>query len=96
MKNAFRCTLSALALVALGGCASSSSGDSTIGYYWQSFRGHMGIMGAAKPVQDWIDDTSQKPALRERLPTEARGCSCICPDCVAAAHRAAACGTATP
>ena len=67
MKNAFRCTLSALALVALGGCASSSSGDSTIGYYWQSFRGHMGIMGAAKPVQDWIDDTSQKPALRERL-----------------------------
>ena len=67
MKNAFRCTLSALALLALGGCASSSSGDSTIGYYWQSFRGHMGIMGAAKPVQDWIDDASQKPALRERL-----------------------------
>ncbi|QIL70344.1 aminopeptidase [Diaphorobacter sp. HDW4B] len=66
MKNAFRYTLSALALVALSGCA-SSSGDSTIGYYWQSLRGHMGIMGSAKPLQDWIDDASQKPALRERL-----------------------------
>ncbi|MPM21497.1 hypothetical protein SDC9_67941 [bioreactor metagenome] len=49
----------------LAGCA--SSGDGTIGYYWQSFRGHMDLMSAARPVQDWIDDASLQPALRERL-----------------------------
>lgn len=68
MKKAFRSAPSLLTLVTLitlGGCA--SSGDSTVGYYWQSFRGHMGLMGAAKPVQDWIGDESLKPALRERL-----------------------------
>ena len=57
------------ASLALSGCASSStsSDDSTIGYYWQSLRGHLGLMTAAKPVQDWIDDPSIQPALRERL-----------------------------
>ncbi|QIL81984.1 aminopeptidase [Diaphorobacter sp. HDW4A] len=66
MQKSFPLVLSLFAALALGGCA-SSSGDSTLGYYWQSFRGHMGIMGAAKPVQDWINDPSLKPALRERL-----------------------------
>ncbi|MBF5002792.1 aminopeptidase [Diaphorobacter caeni] len=66
MKKSVLWVLSLLAASALGGCASSSD-DSTVGYYWQSFRGHMGIMGAAKPVQDWIDDPSLKPALRDRL-----------------------------
>lgn len=52
-------------LASLGGCA--SSGDSTIGYYWQSMRGHLSLMGAARPLQDWIDDPRAQPALRERL-----------------------------
>ena len=49
----------------LSGCA--SSGDSTVGYYWQSLRGHMALMNAGKPVQDWIEDPGTQPALRERL-----------------------------
>lgn len=54
-----------LLALALSGCA--SSGDSTLGYYWQSFRGHMALMGAARPVKDWIDDPALQPALRDRL-----------------------------
>ncbi|QNP50079.1 aminopeptidase [Diaphorobacter aerolatus] len=65
MKKALRLASSVLTVLALGACA--SSGDSIIGYYWQSFRGHMDLMGSARPLNDWINDTSQKPALRERL-----------------------------
>lgn len=38
----------------------------------------------------WCMTVSVPEALRERLPTQARGRSCICPGCVAAAHREAA------
>lgn len=54
------------ATVALCGCASTME-DSTLGYYWQSFRGHMSLMNSAKPIDDWIGDPALKPALRERL-----------------------------
>lgn len=40
----------------------------------------------------WCMTVQVPPALRERLPAEARGRSCICPNCVTAAHRAKAAG----
>ncbi len=49
---------------ALSGCASPGTG---VGYYWQSVSGHLQIMQAARPLQDWIDDTQTPPALRHRL-----------------------------
>ena len=54
--------LTALAgvIVALGGCAS-------MGYYWQGFQGQMGILNAARPIDDWLTDESTSPALRQRL-----------------------------
>jgi predicted aminopeptidase len=48
----------------LSGCASTASG---VGYYWQSVSGHLKLMNAAKPVDDWLADTATPEALRQRL-----------------------------
>jgi predicted aminopeptidase len=53
----------ALTLIGLSGCASTDTG---LGYYWQSVRGHMGVLQAARPVDDWLAD----PAVSERLKTK--------------------------
>ncbi len=50
----------ALAAVSLSGCAN-------IGYYWQSVTGHVAVMNAAKPVQDWLGDASTPEATKRRL-----------------------------
>ena len=56
----------ALALAALlgAGCASNTTG---VGYYWQSVTGHLQLMQAARPVDDWLADEAAPPALKERL-----------------------------
>ena len=55
----------ALACAALlSGCASTTS---SLGYYWQSVRGHMALMHAAEPIDQWIARGDISPALRERL-----------------------------
>ncbi len=58
--------LLALALVAwLGaGCASNTTG---VGYYWQSVTGHLQLMQAARPVDDWLADEATSPTLKARL-----------------------------
>jgi predicted aminopeptidase len=48
------------ATLCLGGCTN-------LGYYWQSVSGHLGIMGAARPVRELVAETSLSPRLRERL-----------------------------
>lgn len=48
----------------LSGCASTDAGP---GYYWQSVTGHLKLMHAARPVQDWLDDPATPPALQEKL-----------------------------
>ncbi|MDP1687037.1 aminopeptidase [Hydrogenophaga sp.] len=55
----------ALALAALlgAGCA----GTTGVGYYWQSVTGHLQLMQAARPVDDWLADASAPAALKERL-----------------------------
>jgi len=56
-----RCALvSALLLVLLGGCADTR-------YYWQAVHGHLQLMQAARPVDDWLQEASTAPALAERL-----------------------------
>jgi predicted aminopeptidase len=52
--------------------ALSVAGCDTLAYYRQAIGGHLDIMAAARPVEDWIADPSTEPALRERLNT-ARG-----------------------
>ena len=51
-----------LAPLLLVGCAQTS-----LGYYWQSFSGHVALLQAAQPVQDWIDRPTTAPKLRQRL-----------------------------
>ncbi|WP_457422636.1 aminopeptidase [Roseateles sp. P5_E7] len=48
------------ALLGLGGC-------SAVGHWTQAAGGHLGIVRAAKPVQDWLADPATKPDLAERL-----------------------------
>lgn len=52
--------LIALVLMGLGGCADLS-------YYWQSVHGHLTLVRAAKPVQQWVDDAQTTQQLREQL-----------------------------
>ena len=52
--------LIATAIVSLTGCSS-------IGYYWQGFKGQMQIMQAAQPIDSWLADENLSPALHQRL-----------------------------
>lgn len=47
--------------------AVGQAGCSTLGYYWQSARGHLTMLQDARPVQDWLDDPKTPPALRDQL-----------------------------
>lgn len=49
-----------LAALLLSGCAS-------LGYYWQSVSGHLQLLNAARPVDDWLDDAQTPDALKNRL-----------------------------
>lgn len=56
--------VSGLLLGLLAGCAGPTTG---VGYYWQSVSGHLQLMQAARPVQDWIDDPQTPAPLKDRL-----------------------------
>lgn len=53
-----------LLCLALAGCASTTA---SLGYYWQSLRGHVQLMQAAEPIDQWVARPDISPALRERL-----------------------------
>lgn len=55
--------------VLLSGCASPTTG---VGYYWQSVTGHLALMQAARPVDDWVADSATPETLRQRLVTARR------------------------
>ena len=50
----------ALSLLCLTGCAN-------LGYYWQSATGHLKMMNAARPVEEWLADTQAPERLKNRL-----------------------------
>ena len=54
----------AAALLALPGCSSRLTGP---GYYWQSVSGHLALMNAARPLDDWLHDPATPAPLRQRL-----------------------------
>jgi predicted aminopeptidase len=64
--------LAGLALAAvLTGCATSVADDADTvwrpGYLWQSVRGHLGMLQAARPVDTALADPATTPELRRRL-----------------------------
>ncbi|WP_234026768.1 aminopeptidase [Melaminivora suipulveris] len=48
----------------LAGCA---QGGGTLGYYWQSLRGHLDLLHAARPLPEWIAASTTPEPLRQRL-----------------------------
>jgi predicted aminopeptidase len=59
----------ALTLAAAAACAAVLvlPGCSNLGYYWQSATGHLRMMGAARPVDDWLADKETPAQLKARL-----------------------------
>lgn len=60
LAAALRWLLLAVALGTLGGCADTR-------YYWQSVNGHLALMQAARPVDEWLRDPQTPATTRERL-----------------------------
>lgn len=52
--------VAAAAVLCISGCAN-------LGYYWQSASGHIKMLNAARPVDDWLADEQAPPKLKERL-----------------------------
>ncbi len=52
--------VTAAAVLCLSSCAN-------LGYYWQSASGHLKVMTAARPVDDWIADSRSPERLKARL-----------------------------
>lgn len=67
-RRVFWAALLLLAVSVAGGLA----GCSSVGYLAQSVGGHLSLMNAARPVQDWIADPKTAAPLRERLQLAAR------------------------
>ncbi|MBC5764778.1 aminopeptidase [Ramlibacter albus] len=38
-----------------------------MGYYWQSVTGHLKVLNAAKPVQEWLDDSATPEPVKRKL-----------------------------
>ena len=49
------------------GLAACLTGCANLGYYWQSATGHLSLMSAARPVDDWLADTGAPDRLKARL-----------------------------
>ncbi len=58
-------SLVAATCIALG--AMCLSGCANLGYYWQSIQGHVAVVNAAKPVQEWLADDYTPQASKQRL-----------------------------
>ena len=56
----WRVWLLACLLATLAGCADTR-------YYWQSVTGHVALLQAARPVDDWLADPQAPASLKERL-----------------------------
>lgn len=66
MRKALRVGLAATAVAAVA-AAACLSGCANLGYYWQSVTGHLKVMNAAKPVQDWLDEESTPQRVKDKL-----------------------------
>jgi predicted aminopeptidase len=45
----------------------SIAGCGHLSYYWQNTQGHLAVMNAAKPLQEWLDDAQTNAATKSRL-----------------------------
>ena len=68
-RNAFARTPRRLlfAVVVLLAVACGLGACSSIGYYSQSIGGHLGVLRAARPIDDWLEDPQTPDVLKQRL-----------------------------
>ncbi len=59
--------IAGLGLVAVLAATVCLSGCASIGYYWQAASGHLKVMNAARPVDDWLADKDAPERLKSRL-----------------------------
>ena len=55
------------AAIVVGVAALGLAGCSSLGYYWQSVSGHLQMLSAARPVDDWLADAQTPEQLKQRL-----------------------------
>ena len=55
------------AAIVVGVAALGLAGCSSLGYYWQSVSGHLQMLNAARPVDDWLADAQTPEQLKQRL-----------------------------
>jgi predicted aminopeptidase len=65
MPHTFGGRVAALALVAL--VAVAGAGCSSVGYYAQAAHGHLSLMSAARPIDDWLADPATPEPLKRKL-----------------------------
>ncbi|HSH89293.1 MAG TPA: aminopeptidase [Ramlibacter sp.] len=58
---------SAAVVAVVAATAFCLTGCANLGYYWQSATGHLKMMNAARPVEDWMADTAAPERLKTRL-----------------------------
>lgn len=56
-----------LAAAALLAAAVGVAGCASVGYYAQAVQGHLSLLTAARPIDDWLRDPDTDPKLRQRL-----------------------------
>ncbi len=66
MKRTLAMTLG-IAVVAASLVALCLTGCANLGYYWQSVHGHLSLMNAARPVNEWLADETAPAPLKARL-----------------------------
>ncbi len=64
--------LALAAILGLGGCAHAPAPEAApagdpLAYYWQSAAGHLRLLAAARPVEDWLQDPHTPLSVREQL-----------------------------
>lgn len=57
----------ACAALALAALAAAGAGCSTFGYYAQAAHGHLSLLAAARPIDDWLADPAAPVSLKQRL-----------------------------
>jgi len=57
----------ACAALALTALLAAGAGCSTLGYYAQAASGHLSMLAAARPIDDWLADPDAPQSLKQRL-----------------------------
>ncbi len=57
----------ACAALALTALVAAGAGCSTLGYYAQAASGHLSMLAAARPIDDWLADPDAPQSLKQRL-----------------------------